>query len=256
MTRTLTLPLSRATYLAQAVLPHVSTDDVTPVLTVAAVLGDALVATDRFSVASVLLSRPRPSDAGNWTDGQRKAFDLLNVAEQAGAIEGDDLDWSEAFLIPRRALARMAALGAKEALNGVQQDHRVIVREEFTPWREAPARTVGSTTTKPYRTRDRFVIVELVHGGVVEWSQRFTCPSGNFPPVARLLEQWKPADGTGPVSFGLMGANLDKVTKFAGRHQPIRVTAGHSDMPKLAPVLLEVGDDFRALMQPTTLVRW
>lgn len=230
MPRSLSMPFWRAKMVAQAVLPHVSNDDVTPVLTLAVVRGDSMIATDRYSVGCMLLQEPKPKEFDKWSDDQRKGWEDHNTVRQEGELDADDPTWADDFPIPRDALSRISTLSKAQTIHGLWPESRIVIREEFGEWKRSTSpRIVRDDPTA--RSRDRRVVVEVL-------------------------------DPSGLVEFGLMGSNLSKIIRFAGKHTPFKITAGAPKTPdavrasdKLAPMLVEVGDDFRALIQPTLILQ-
>jgi hypothetical protein len=231
MTRTISLPLHMARTAAQAVLPHVSDDDVTPVLTHACITGDSLVGTDRYSVGRYSIAseeEPAP-DSREHEDWER-----------SGEVRRSGDGWDEDFAIPRAALIRLASIGPGQTLlpRTLQHHCRVVIREDLS--------------------NEKFPIVwvALEDDGTRVYEQAYHRHVGiRFPPVARLIEEWTPStDGT--ARFGLMPFNLDKITKFAGRHEPIEVIAGAAQRKGvLGPMKVVIGTRFVGLLQPNLLVR-
>lgn len=256
MPRQINMPFERAKMAAQAVLPHVSSDDVTPVLTVAVVRDDRLVATDRYSVGVFTLQEPKPKEFEKWSKDQRDGWTEHRTVSLEGTLEEGDPTWAEDFMIPRAALLRISTLSKQMTMHGLLMGTRIVIREEFGEWR------VSRTRTTENKVHDRRIIVEVVDAaGLVEWSQRFAVTDGRFPPVGKLLDEWKPAQSGEQVAFGLMGSNLAKIIRFAGKHTPFLITAGeptrniNGEAIKNAPMMVEVGEDFRALIQPTIWLR-
>lgn len=85
----------------------------------------------------------------------------------------------------------------------------------------------------------------------------FPVLGGNFPPVDRLLNDWKPATDAQPVAlkpefvarFGVSASKLiDKSAAYT-------LEFGHTDSGKPGPVRFTIGDKFAGLLQPNLILR-
>lgn len=229
MTRSISLPLHMARTAAQAILPHVSKDDVTPVLAHAAIFGDTLAASDRYSVGTYsIASAPEPQrDTREHED-----WKVTGEVRRAG-------DWdAEPFGIPRAALYRMTTIGTQSLLPKNMTHHhcRVTLAEEHD---EASKRHV--------------LWLGLEDDGTCVYRQAFAMWHPlRFPPFLSLIEGWEP-DDSGTARFGLMPFNLAKITRFAGSHEPIEVTAGKASKPGFGPMKVAIGERFVGLIQPNLI---
>ena len=91
--------------------------------------------------------------------------------------------------------------------------------------------------------------------GVVERSQLFSVIDGNFPPVARIVEAWKPSPDNMVVSLkpSLVKKVLDWVSK-QDRHAAVMFQPGDSgNARKPGPVRFEF-DGFVCLVQPNLIL--
>lgn len=243
LTRTINMPLARARTMAQAILPHVGTDTVTPVLTVANVSGGFVTGTDRYSVGRYRLQEGTAEPAANEREAWESRVEV-RLWQDGERVE----EFTEDFFIPRGALVMLAGL-----------NKRSMLRDEFM----ARVGLTLSGSVKPgTMDRLRLLTVSILERGIrdselTETSSRvFEAPAGNYPPVGRLIEQWEPYDGTGDVRFSLMPANISKITRFAGRYDPIIMEAGKATGGKrhnLAPMRVTIGDDFVGLLQPNII---
>lgn len=217
---TFTLSLVDAKHLAAALIPHISTDDVTPVLTGAQVVGKYAVATDRYTVGR---------------------FDLTNM------LVGTD-ELPEPLWIPRAALAWIKSIGFASLVDSAYINYRVrltYIRHEKYEAEDLFRVEVMWRATKPEAEDETHLLRTF----------RTVGARGNFPPLARLYEGFIP----GEVSvIGLGATHLDKFTTYAryvDRHQPIRVTfPAPSTTTKLQPLLIEIGNRFKGLLQQNLIV--
>lgn len=101
---------------------------------------------------------------------------------------------------------------------------------------------------------DREVLFSVVRGDVVERSQLFDVIDGNFPPVARLVADWRPSPDNMVVSLkpSLVKKVLDWVAK-QDRNAPVRFQPGGSEGGKPGPVRFEF-DGFVCLVQPNLIL--
>lgn len=254
------MPLWRARMAAQAVLPHISTDDVTPVLTVAHAVNGYLVASDRYSVGQFTLqgSEPRPERSltsrpvadGGVTEERYAALveDWEAQHEVRYYADGERTTDTQEMLIPLDAIRRMATLSSRLLPCGrvAESTARVVIEA-----RE------GTPHVRPEYLTHRWVDVVLYEQDRQVFRQTFLGVTGMHPPVHRLLEEWVPAEEPGTLNFTTW--NLAKMTKFAAPREIIRLTPGKPTASmrhtKLAPTRLEVGADFVALLQPNLDLR-
>ena len=227
MATTITLPLAEAAEAVAAVTPHLSKDDVTPLITQAAIVTkdgtSHLVATDRYSVGTVKLTRS-PDDTEN---------DMLLTLPVLGWI---------------------AAIKPTTLRKATVLDTRYAVRLTVTP--TTPA-TSGFSLVELLVVSDP--AADLSEATEVERSQRFDppyVPATGFPPVLRLFNL-EPVTEASPVSLSL--ANLAKITAYMTkrnqREEGAKFTLLRSEQQgRPGPVLVEVGV-LRALLQPNLLLR-
>lgn len=162
------------------------------------------------------------------------ATDRFTVAQYAVKRTGDDADKTmPGIMVPREAVEWVAK----------------IVLKKLRAW---PSPDYALTISQSMRTGTQGdVVVAIVNGEHVERSQSFDVVLGNFPPVGRLVAEWKPA--TEPVVQMLGPVHLEKVTGFAKRHypeRPLEAEPGHSDNPgKPGPMRVTIGS-LVALVQP------
>lgn len=257
------MPLHRAKRAAQAILPHVGTDDVTPVLTAAQFTNGHLVGTDRYSVGRIRLSsdeaRPDRSLVGLAVKyggiSEERYADQVKAWEDNHEVryyaDGERTEEAPEFMVPRALITRMAGLsGALLPISGnhALQPARVRVEVHEPAFREAVS---GEKKHIGWDWAD----LVLFDGDRAVLRQSFLNVSGNYPPVGRLMDEWKPAEEPGALNFTPW--NLAKITKFAGRYEMVVLTAGKSAFShtKLAPTRLTIGSDFVALIQPNLDMR-
>ena len=243
------LPLWRAKIAAQAILPHVSTDDVTPILTVAHIGGGYLTATDRYSVGRFTLQDQEEPPARN-TDSrhgeseehyQARLEDWRAQHEVRYFAAGQRTTDTQEMLVPLDALRRISTLSSALLPCGKVAEMTARVRIEAHE---------GQPHVREEYITYKWVDVILYEQDRAVLRQTFLGVTGMMPPVGRLLDEWVPAEEAGTLNF--TSWNLAKMTKFAGAREVIRLTAGKSTVAhhKLAPTRLEVGKDFVALLQP------
>lgn len=255
------MPLWRARMAAQAVLPHISTDDVTPVLTVAHAVNGYLVASDRYSVGQFTLQgqdTPRPDRSlvgaavkyGGISEERYQALleDWEAQHEVRYYADGERTTDTQEMLIPLDAIRRMATLSSRLLPCGrvAEATARVVIE----------ARDGQPHVREEYLTH-KWVDVVLYEQDRQVFRQTFLGVTGMHPPVHRLLAEWVPAEEAGTLNFTTW--NLAKMTKFAAPREIIRLTPGkpaeNMRQHKLAPTRLEVGKDFVALLQPNLDLR-
>lgn len=94
------------------------------------------------------------------------------------------------------------------------------------------------------------VNVKIMFGNSVERSQAFDGINGNYPPIERLIDTWKPA--TTACDVRLNPIHLEKITSFAKRHnkdEPILIEFGEEAHGKPSPTKVTF-DRLTALIQP------
>ena len=240
-THKITLPLFEAIEACAAVLPHASTDDVTPVITCASITGDRIVATDRYSVGTFKLSH--------------------------------QLDDGAAIMLPLDALKWVARIVTKHLID----DPRLMALDSYTVTIEAPESTTPGRPPKFWpgvkpvtgasaaglaeaqAWRDKQVVAVSVeskqHG--VEMLRKFRPVFGNFPPVGRLIDEHKPSREHPTVALG--PRQLEKFTGYAKKYHrdaALKFTLSATDNPnKPGPVFITIGDKFVGLLQPNLLLR-
>jgi len=219
----ITVPLADAKHLAAALLPHISTDLVTPVLTGFQVAGKYAVATDRYTVAR---------------------YDLTNVL--VGADEVPEPIW-----FPRAALAWVKTIGQASLLYDFATGRYHVrfssvkhERYESSDYVQVEVIWMGG------EDEPNFEEVHLL--------RRFTTRGarGNFPSVDRLFEQFLPGE---TAVIGLGAEQVEKFTayaKFANRPAPIKITFPRANATgnKLMPSLVEIGQRFKGLIQPNIIL--
>lgn len=216
-----TLPLLAAKQMAQALLPHVGRDDVTPVLTGVLVgVGENrqyAFATDRYTVGR---------------------FDLSNLytEEPTGEV------W-----VHHKALSAVAALGKATLLDSDSNSTSYHVtfrtgKDELMRW--------TTTVTVEYRP-DSERVPNQIH-----WMRVFGAlgADGNYPPVSRLLESFLPGE---QMRVGLSYEHLAKFRPTERNGVPLRITLAKTPTgpgAKLSPILVESGTRFKGLIQPALLL--
>ena len=213
-----TYPLADAVTAASAVLPHVSKDDVTPVITTALVSCDAWVATDRFTVGRYAITRPHEGP-------------LADIAENPNRI-----------MVPREAVEWVAKIALKKLRQWPAAGYALTISQDMEELEGG-------------HLREGDVTVSIVLGGKVERSQSFEPVRGNFPPVERIIENWKPATDVAVQSLGPV--QLEKITAFAKRaypEMPVLMEPGHSESDKPGPMRVTIGS-LVALLQPNMALK-
>ncbi|UVK61390.1 DNA polymerase III sliding clamp beta [Microbacterium phage Gingerbug] len=251
------LPLHRAKRAAQAILPHVSDDDVTPVLTAANLTNGHLIGTDRYSVGRIRLSdsdTPPERHTGNLAarireeseeSYEKRLQEWKDQHEVRYFVGGERVEESPEFMVPRAALQRVAGLNNRLLIHGKVMERLARVRiEAWEPF------------TRGGRSGYNMLDVVLLDAGKPALRQTFLGVIGNFPQVARLMDDWAPAEEGGTLNFSTW--NLAKITRFADRYDQVKLTPGkprEGERARLAPTRLTIGDDFTALLQPNIELR-
>lgn len=210
-----TMPLLAAKQMAQALLPHTATDNVTPVL-MGAVLGG-----ERFGQYAFASDR--------YTIGR---YDMTNLL----SVEPEEELW-----IPREALAILRTLGSKTLLWG---DHPTAYEVTFATMKQDGKYWVTEVT-----------VDYVIEGQppITHWFRTFAArgADGNFPPTHRLIEEFIPGE---LMRVGLGYEHLTKFAPLERTGQPIRLTMPKaSTTNKLAPILVESGERFKGLIQPNLM---
>lgn len=224
-----------------SVLPHVSKDDVTPVITCASISGNTIVATDRYTVAEYTLhsSLPEgsillPGEAVKWIARivTKNLLDYPVVGHYTVTITGPDPD---------------IFAGIPSDTDGTQSAHEL-----------AQATIRQAAASDEFNKQVLTVTVESETNGV-EAMRAFRPVRGTFPPVARLLKEFKPfTEGDAPSGVLLGSAQLEKFTTWARRwyrDRPLRFEMSKSTDAtmhapvKPGPVRISI-DRFRGLIQP------
>lgn len=222
-----TLPLRELIEASAAVLPHISKDDVMPVLTAALISGSHIIATDRYSVGRFGLSAEvdggsimLPGDAARWLAG----FPVKSL-----------LDIDREVLSSHRYWVTVTAPAASQTI-GMHAEDAVKLREEIR--RATVTVTVGN------------------EGRPVEQQRMFRPVVGILPPVAKIIEDFEAAADAQTVA--LNPAFIERFTTYARKYkyQHIEVTLSKregSDKPGV--VRFTIGDNFVGLLQPKLITR-
>lgn len=213
-----TMPLLDVKNMALALLPHVSRDQVTPVMTHVALGGDNgqfAYATDRYTIGR---------------------YDLTNIV--------DDLP-DEEMLIPWQTLAAIRSLG--KAVLPFEQHQYTVEFEKFTS--ATGISYVQVLVMWNVETGDE-TLSDCHYVRMWQVSKSY----GNFPAVRKFFADFLP----GKVErIALGGDHLGKFTGYAKAYgaDAMRITlADTSDgRSRLAPHLIEIGPRFKGLIQPYTL---
>lgn len=226
----LEIPFEEAVEAFASVLPHTSSDKVTPVLTALSITVDEeglayLIATDRYSVGRYQFST---------TPLFSEAVTEIRVSKEAAL-------W----------ISKLKTAGLRHWFKGM--DNLYFIRIAIEPG-TAPS---GSDST---------IKVDLVYclssesstGGTVEVTQSFNAaPAGNFPPVNRLFAI--DSELHSPVSITFAGGQLGKFVKsFSAIADAKTMTfqgASSSSPNKPGPMLVTISDRFNGLVQPHLMAR-
>lgn len=209
---TVSLPVAKQ--LAQALLPHIGRDAVTPVL------GGIITGGERFGQHAFASDR--------YTVGR---FDLTNLFsdEPTGEV------W-----VPREALYAVSVLGKASLLYGnLVSSYHVTFRtgQENREW--------VTTVTVEYRPESG--------ERIMHWMRVFGArgADGNFPPVDRLFESFIPGE---VMRVGLGYEHLAKFRPIERNGMPLRITMPQEAKGnRAAPILIESGQRFKGLIQPNII---
>lgn len=222
MTIKITLPLLEAIEACAAVLPHVSKDRITPVITTASITGNTITATDRYTVGQFKLS--------------------VDIGDSEVLLPLEAVTWIARF-VTKQLLDYDSGLIWQDPDN--ERGAKVII--------EAPERHDIPNDRSEERTT---LTIQVTGTRGVEQQRTFYNTAGNFPPVGRLIADHAAAEQAVPTQ--LKPEFIEKFTGYAKkwhRNSPIRVTFGKTDNPaKPGPALITVGK-FAGLLQPNLLLR-
>lgn len=222
---TLTLPLLDAKELSKALVPHVTRDNITPILTHIVVGGDYgsfAYATDRYTIGR---------------------FDLTNI------IVGEAP--AETFWIPGAALAAVGNIGDKSLPDNMIALSEYRVQFERIQLSEKSAAHFQVTVLSPSMEKDQEGVFYPV------WMRTWRVPSnpGNFPPLAKLFTDFLPSERE---VIHLQAEQLSKFTSYAKTYKYIgllRITmTAPSGGRNVAPILVEIGNRFKGLVQESLVL--
>ena len=213
-----------------AVLPHASKDDMTPVITGIRFDADgALAATDRYTV------------------GAYKPEHVLVDADDAATFDGFTLDRAGCVWLSKLRVAMLSDkyLASLSVIRARVEDGTVTLSVHSAGFDPNGTHTFGEPSTVP------------------EMTASFSTISGNYPPVVRLFpdaEKIASREAMNmPVSLNTAFLiRIDKAVKAVGdKYSGVaRFQFMSTDNPnKPGPVFVTVGDRFRALVQPNLLLR-
>lgn len=216
---TLTMPLADALLASKALLNHVSTDKVTPVITQAAIVehndNRYLVATDRYSFGRFLLGR---DDTFTGDPGQ---------------------------MFPRDALTWVSKINVKQLRKGwllasPLTDGGYGIRFTWTP-----GEGHGGIPME--------LDVAIIVSDKVERSQTFDVASGNYPPVVRL---WRDDDQEthAATNVALSATSLSKIASDVALFESRDASAVlqfDAKEGKHGPVQYTLGKRWQAAVQPS-----
>ena len=213
-----------------AVLPHVSKDDVTPMITgIRFDAEGALAATDRYTV------------------GSYKPEHVLVEADDAATFDGFTLDRAGCVWLSKLRVAMLSDkyFASFSVVRARVEDGTVTLSVHGIGFDPNGTHTFGEPSTVP------------------EMTASFSTISGNYPPVVRLFpdaEKLASREATNvPVSLNTAFLiRIDKAVKAVGErgNGVARFQFMSTDNPnKPGPVFVTVGDRFRALIQPNLLLR-
>ena len=213
-----------------AVLPHASKDDVTPVITgIRFDAEGALAATDRYTV------------------GAYKPEHVLVEADDAATFDGFTLDRAGCVWLSKMRVAMLSDkhLASFSVIRARVEDGAVTLSVHGTGFDPNGTHTFGEPSTVPEQTAS------------------FSTISGNYPPVVRLFpdaEKIASREAMNvPVSLKTAFLiRIDKAVKAVGERDNgvARFQFMFTDNPnKPGPVFVTVGERFRALIQPNLLLR-
>lgn len=220
----LAFPLADAITAANAVLPHASKNDLTPILESAKITAEYWVASDRYSIGKYDID----------------AIETDTNADSSTATSGHP----EEILIPREAVewvAKIVASKLRHASKSIPTDN--------------PYSLEISETESEHGQRE--ILVSILFRGNVERSQAFDAVSGNYPNVERILNDWKPAENLN--MFHISPDHLEKITgyvkrHFKGEHITLEIGSAGTGSDKPGPVRIKHGK-LTALVQPVYLTR-
>ena len=213
-----------------AVLPHASKDEVTPVITgIRFDAEGALAATDRYTV------------------GAYKPEHVLVEADDAATFDGFTLDRAGCVWLSKLRVAMLSDkyLASFSVIRARVEDGTVTLSVHGTGFDPNGTHTFGEPSTVP------------------EMTASFSTISGNYPPVVRLFpdaEKLASREAMNvPVSLKTAFLiRIDKAVKAVGERDNgvARFQFMSTDNPnKPGPVFVTVGESFRALIQPNLLLR-
>ena len=214
-----------------AVLPHASKDDVTPVIMGIRFTADGhIVATDQYTAGAYTFNR----------------CDV--VAEPESGFDG--------FTLGRAGVLWLSKLKPITLALGKYSSQFYTVRF-----------TVENLVVKVDVVQNGFggdsQEGDFIDGGIVEASSTFPLVGGNYPAVMRLMPddaRLAAEEGIGSIAISLKTeflVRIDKAVKvLTDRNGTAKFRFLSTENPaKPGPVFVTVGDNFKALIQPNLLLR-
>lgn len=234
----LTVNLNAAILGFGAVLPHASKDPIVPIITGVQIDATRITATDRFSIGTYDFAHKRATEG-------RFSAEQLSGASEAFMVPRELVEWIVKLnprtlrikTMPEAYVLRISAVKDAAVLDGYGEPRIVATRAEII-W-------AGDNATN------------LQHEGTrAERSQEFDPLQGDFPPVMRLVEGFKPADSAMPVS--LNATMLERFTGWAkrvGKNSALTFELSEGNgSGKPGPVRVSL-EAFTGLLQPNLLTR-
>ena len=217
---TIEMPLTLAMEAFAAVINHVGTDDVMPILTGVCIRGGKLIATDRYTVGS---------------------FDI-GIEPDGGSI-----------LLPRAAAAWIATTVRKNLPSDAYgQVGQVRVRITSPVPDGDTKQPVGRSATG-----DDLIVVELISERYgIEARRVFWPVYGNFPNMEKLMAEFVPGEEVATVA--LKPELIERFTRYAKKYEPhesLNFTLGKGSNPKLPGVVKITIGKFVGLLQPNLILR-
>lgn len=225
-TRKITLPLIEAIQGFQAVLPHASTDRITPVINCVAVSRSRLYSSDRYTVGSFEIS--------------------------------DELSDGESILVPYEAAGWAARFVTKHLLGfRLQPDSYSLTIEApeavLPPTAGKSAASLAELTSEKEKSIVKLSVQSDLVG--VEAMRVFKPTFGTFPKVARLFDEFKTAE-TG-TTVALNPAFLERFTGYAkrwNRDRAIQIDLSTNEKTGKPGVVRVTADKFVGLIQPNLIL--
>lgn len=225
---TLTIPLALMRDVATLLLPHASDDDITPVITTAALQQEDgklwLIATDRYSVARYDLT----GEAGVSLDGE------------PFLIPRDTMLWITRQLVTKNLLNQYGAASEFNKGGYRLEIHQHSDDDGKSPWVRVTLLRSGDSNISPE----------------VEQLREFIGVRGNYPPAGRLFKEERTEVATVTLGADQLAKVVKNARQLNGRNGAVTWSFTPTENPnKPGPVYARLSRRFDLMIQPNAELR-